>query len=387
MLFRSQACNVERAGARWSDEANLKAARNYYSAEVMDIDNLSRLLISIFSSNGIDVENMLRDQFGDVWAIWYYFLYPVHQEYLRRCEQFFDKESDGNYEGDWNAVCVLVKKPATFPWDQPNPPFPDPEYVGYGVRLRGIMDQAVEDTTLFRQGMIIRPWMETEKLGQHPRVYVANGYHNNYSRAGMQPPLNATLFGLQIEKLGCGVTEGVDQIIDEVKDTWSDVKETSKDVAVVVAKIAAGAKIGGLFGAVVGLMAGIAEALSSSADRERTPEEWKRLEEEHGPEPQRYGLILTPPEVPLPVKTNDPDPAKNDTYKSIEIWTGDDMERLVDRDTQLWWPGTDKRPGYNGRWGLRVQKDPMERRSGITFPDFQRAFLNDLARQISKTPA
>ena len=38
--------------------------------------------------------------------IWYYFLYPGHEEFLRRCEAFFDKKSDGDYEGDWNAVGV-----------------------------------------------------------------------------------------------------------------------------------------------------------------------------------------------------------------------------------------------------------------------------------------
>lgn len=385
-ISKNQGCDADRAAARWSHEAHLKSARNWYSAEVMDVDNLSRLLISIFHSNGIDVEKMLRDQFGDVWVIWYYFLYPAHQEFLRRCEQFFDKASDGNYEGDWNAVCVLIKKPAIFPWEQPNHPFPDPEYVGYGVRLRGISDQAIDDATLFRQGMNIRPWIDVEHIGQHPRIYVANGYHNNYSRAGTQNPINANIFGFEIEKLACGAVEGVDQIIDEVKNSWSDIKETAGDVGVTVAKVAAGSRIAGIWGALGGFIAGIVEALSSSADHERSPEEWKGLEEEHGPQPQHYGLILTPPEVPKPVYTDDLDSTKNDNFTSIVVWAGDDHEQLVDRDVQLWWPGSGKMPGYNGRWGVRVQKDPMQRRSGITFPDFQRAFLNDLARKLSTTP-
>jgi hypothetical protein len=52
---------------------------------------------------------------------------------------------------------------------------------------------------------------------------------------------------------------------------------------------------------------------------------------------------------------------------------------LVDRTTQLWWPGDDGQTGFRGRWGQRVENDPVPRRAGMRFPQFHKMFFLALA--------
>ena len=93
---------------------------------------------------------------------------------------------------------------------------------------------------------------------------------------------------------------------------------------------------------------------------------------------QPFLRVLTPPEVPNPLN-----PAKNETAAAIVNWAGRRWTKLVDRSQQLWWPNPgDHRPGYAGRWGVRVQKDSQLRRSGIPFPDFRSSFLRHLGEDL-----
>jgi hypothetical protein len=52
---------------------------------------------------------------------------------------------------------------------------------------------------------------------------------------------------------------------------------------------------------------------------------------------------------------------------------------LVDRTTQVWWPGDDGQTGFRGRWGQRVENDPVPRRAGMRFPEFHKMFFLALA--------
>jgi hypothetical protein len=179
----------------------------------MEIEEFQKFFVNL-TAGPADAESLLRNQFGDVWIIWYYFLYPGHQEFLRRCEAFFNEASDGDYEGDWNAIAVLVKRPATLPWEAPAPVFPEPSYVGYGVRLRGLGKDVVSQDT-FKQGMTVIKWTDIEKdtsSGFHPRVYVARGCHNNYATPGTHVPRDPTLLSIDIGSLACGVGEGASAV-------------------------------------------------------------------------------------------------------------------------------------------------------------------------------
>ena len=379
----NESCHLDELDKRFRTEAPLVAARHWYFAEVHESEEIEKFFVN-FASGPKDIESLVRGEYGDVWLIWYYFLYPGHEETLRRCEAFFDKKSDGNYEGDWNAVGILVTRPATLPWETPLPVFPTPRVVAYGARLRGLAKDVLRGES-FRQGMTLQRWDDVETSGLHPRVYVARGYHNNYVGPGKQPPADPSLATVQVGILACGIGESASQAVDDVKDVGSDIVETVKDAAVALGKIAAGAKVGALFGvpligALAGALAGIAEAIASDADHQPSADDWRKREEEHAPDRGTYGLVLTPLEVPNPL-----DPAKNETAAEIVNWAGTPMDKLVDRSQQLWWPNPgDHRPGYAGRWGVRVQKDSQLRRSGIPFPDFRSSFLRHLGEDALK---
>lgn len=381
----NEACNLDLLSKRFGPDSTLLATRFTYFGEVMELDETERIMVTL-NSGPATASNLIRGALGDCWLIWYYLFYPAHEEFLRRCEAFFDKKSDGDYEGDWQAVGVIVRKPATFPWEVPSAPFPAPDRVAYGVRLRGLAEDIADDEHM-KQGMTMAEWKNVEHHGNHPRVYVSRGYHNSYVAPGEQVPRDPTLLGIAVGKLACGVGEGASQIGDDVKDALSDAGNTVEDVAITLAKVLAGAAIGGSFGlplvgAIGGLAAGLIEAASSSADHEPTADDWRKNELEHGPVRAQYGIVITPAEVPQPLK-QDPahvdDPDKHEVATQIVHWVGDDKSILVDRATQLWWP-----PNYEGRWGVQVQKDPMQRRSGITFPDFRRATLRELLESLTK---
>jgi hypothetical protein len=382
-------CNRAAAIDKWREQGLARVHSDWYYAEVQELSDLERILASFEGFAGKAVDQILREILGEVWIVWYYFLYPIHEEYLRRCEQVADSDAHrGDYEGDWNAVGVVVRQPAVLPWD-PGGSFPQPTHVAYGVRLRGLAEDFMP--SLFKQGMIVRDWpSETPHIPgtTHPRVFVTKGYHNNYPAAGDHNPVEAELAVIPIGKLTCDVTEEFDEKVNEFKETLEDIGETAKDIAVTVAKVAAGsaigAGIGGFIGAGIGALAGavagLVEALSTSNTDDVPSEEIREgMEREQGPPPGRYGLVLKPPGVNalLPAPPGQP-PETAETATQVRDWLGSDQDRLVDRHRQIWWR-------YEGRWGVRCQNDPNERRSGMAFPDFKRVLLNDLAVHLAKT--
>jgi hypothetical protein len=376
----NEACNLDELARRFGPDSTLLGTRRTFFGEVMELDETERVLVSLTGGPGT-ANDLIRGVLGDVWLIWYYFLYPGHEEFLRRCEAFFDEKSDGDYEGDWNAVGIIVRKPLTMPWESPIPAFPVPDRVGYGVRLRGLAEDVAQSEHL-KQGMTMFEWKNVEHFGNHPRVYVARGYHNNYVTPGDHVPREATMLGIEVGKLACGTGEGVSQLVDDVKDTVGDVGDTLEDIAVTLVKVIAGAAFGAKFGlplvgAIGGLAAGLAEASASSADHSPSADSWRQREVEHGPERAKYGLVLTPSDVPDPL-VHDPDPAKNETAAEVAQWFGDDAGVLVDRTTQLWWP-----PNFDGHWGVQVQNDENLRRSGIRFPDFRGVLIRELLEALT----
>jgi hypothetical protein len=393
---KNDRCNKAGALDKWREQGLTRVYSDWYYAEVQETSDLERILLSLEGFNGKPFETILRELLGEIWVVWYYFLYPIHEEYLRRCEQVFDVAHRGDYEGDWSAVGVVIQQPATLPWDHGGA-FPQPLYVGYGVRLRGLSKEVFPD--LFKQGMIIRPWGDVQRIPGtfHPRVFVTKGYHNNYSLPGDKDPSEGELLSIPLEHLVCEITEEVDEVANDAKETLEDIEETFKDSVITIAKIVAGSAIGfglggGLgsaLGAFAGAVAGVIEALSTSNTDDVPSEEIRQgLEREPGPPDRSYGLVLKPADVANPLLPPAP-PAhpQAETAVAIRNWLGTDADRLVDRSSQIWWPSDSQRKGYDGRWGVRCENDPNNRRSGIKFPDFRRALLNDLAVHLAKTTA
>jgi hypothetical protein len=149
-----------------------------------------------------------------------------------------------------------------------------------------------------------------------------------------------------------------------------------------------GGPLGAGLGALAGIGAGIIEGLvTSNTDDIPSEEARKDLERETGPKPgQPYGLVLKPDDVANPLLAPQPGrPELDQSAPVIRNWNGTNVDRMVIRSTQIWWPSDHQRRGFDGRWGVRCQDDPNTRRSGIQFPDFRAALLNDLARHLVST--
>jgi hypothetical protein len=263
--------------------------------------------------------------------------------------------------------------------------------------MRGLAKDIAPDT--FRQGMTIRRWDQISRPPDsvHPRVFVTKGYHNNYSIHGDKDPTEGVLLGvIPLDRLTCSIVEGFDKVVNDIKEAADDVGETAKDIAVTLAKMVAGSgiglKIAGPLGAGLGALAGIAagvfEGLSTSNTDDVPAEDIRKaLEREPGPKlGQPYGVVVRPDDVDNPLLPPDQaHPELTESAASIRTWLGSDEERLVDRATQIWWPTDSHRRGYDGRWGVRCENDPNNRRSGINFPDFRVSLLNDLAFHLAST--
>jgi hypothetical protein len=97
------------------------------------------------------------------------------------------------------------------------------------------------------------------------------------------------------------------------------------------------------------------------------------------PEEGDFGKIVHPRGVTL----HEGSPANRIAWPAGESVTleGHTYSIVVDRTNgdeasrQIWLPGTDGHQGYNGRWGVRVARDPNLRRSGMKFPPFVEMFL------------
>lgn len=370
-------CSGTVAEGLWQREP-LDKSLDWYFAEVEDLDTLTDIL-ALIREDGLDLGKAIREILGDAFIIWYYFLYPIHEENLRGCEETLGAGAHGNYEGDWNAIGILVRKPATWPWEGGDE-LPAPDWIGYGRRGRGPAEVIAPD--LLRTQMNIHPWSEIFRVGRHPKVFVSKGSHNNYVLPGPHEPPS-----ISGDDLACGAIDEVSDAIDEVEQMIEDIKDVIDDILVFVAKAAAGCAIGAIFagpigcgiGAVVGAIAGGIEGSQTGSDNDSSTLDESAVEElerDHPPDQDDYGLVLTPETL----TNNLPDGAN-----AVELrpWADTPENRLVDRELQVWWPGEGQDPGYQGRWGVMCQNDPHERRSGIVFPNFKRAFLLDLAIDLS----
>lgn len=377
--------NLDAVQQRWDNESKLRDGRHWYYAEVEELDTLTDLIGRIKGEKGLDVGAILNDLLfgGGSWIIWYYFLYPMHLESTRLCEQVAESGNNGNYEGDWNAIGIMVRREGALPWDRVT--FPEPEFVGFGLRGRGFVENLVP---FFRQQMAVYRWGDIQRVGRHLKAYVSLGSHNTYYLPGPQPSPSYS-------DSACGTVEEVAEAIEELEEDIEELKDTVTTIAVTVAKVGAGAAIGAIFGgpigaaigAVVGGIAAAVEAAASGSDEESTPDTVPQpnTPDDEPPLPNQYGLVIAPQSL-----VSDPTVTANTT--AAEPWAKASTEaevkdnHLVNREgsQQIWWPPTKSREdiGYDGRWGVVVTADPRDRRSGITFPDFKTAFLIDFVASL-----
>ncbi len=387
-----------KAQSKWLDSGLSERQGCWYHAEVETLNIVDEILLAIYqqfyeefspseAENGFEaILETFQKLFENSYIIWYYFLHPVHLERTRGCEEIVGVGAHGAYEGDWQAVGVLVDSIRDL--DDPDS-YPDPLYVTYGSRARGLIEDLIP---FLRQYMDLRQWSvgdpgtpgEVRRIGRHPKVFVSKGSHNLYSLTG---PLDAPQ--LSVSAQACGATEEFDEQRNDVEESIDDAVAT----AVTIAKLAAGCGIGAVVlfpvaplgcvaGAVVGGIAAFLESDSfggGNADVDEGPsaEDIIEANTDFPPDEANYGLVI----IPEDISGDFPD---GQNAAEVREWSGTIDERIVDRETQPWWRPKEGFVGYQGRWGAMMQHDQYDRRSGMAFPDFKSALLLELMINLSE---
>jgi hypothetical protein len=370
-----------RASAGWGD---LQYFRYRYCVEVVDLNSIEQ--IATHMRRDFDLMTVLRTITNAPKLILFYVLYPTHEEDLFGCQVLAAKTRTANFAGDWGCIAILL--------DGANPIF-----IGHSAHNAGIVEEAVKS---LRVGMQIDEWKYARtEGGQHPVIYVSSKTHGHYLTPGDKPRPSFAPAGVDISRLGCGAAEDAYNAVrdaDEAVNKTLKLGETVKDVLVILTKTVVGAGLGSFLGplgaaigALAGLGLGIEEAIFANAPTVDVP---PALPEGHPVDQVPPQVTKTAIEVGVAIKPEDfgllPDDIK---YESLFVWNsrrdythdGRNYPVVVDRSTQIYWPATAANSaGFTGRWGQRVQTDPLDRRCGMSFPDFRQMFFRELALKLSQ---
>ncbi|WP_300014382.1 hypothetical protein [uncultured Roseobacter sp.] len=277
-----------------------------------------------------------------------------------------------SYAGDMQCVCVAVPTLAQtadgariLPEESD---LPQPVVVGFGRRLRSLRDEIDlgHGLTSRSQQQIIAT-KQFESVGRRPTVYVAAGTHNFYASSGENGiwPLNVNERGFPIPTVS---PEDVpEQNFDDRRD-WA--------VLTSLLKFATMDPFSALFSSI---QESGAEGFDSSGTGTSDAQPGSETVDVVPVAPDAQGTVV--------IKTRDaPEPAEGVRFWRQGIDASDlpAVERSdVVQANQAWWP---HRPdvveaaslGYAGRWGVECVNDPFDARSGERFPDFQWAMLSGL---------
>jgi hypothetical protein len=368
--------NIEAIASAY-ETGSLNGSQFWYHAEFFDTVRLNGLFASVLASGGHDFSDLLKPH-GSTPAvlknpalICYYLFFPAHEEGLDGCSGL-DAQHFGDYAGDWGCVAVLIDQ-AT-----PNDPF-QPLFIGLTNRNIGLVKQA--DGSEVRVGMRVLPWTSalTPDAPDHPSLAVAGGTHALYVRGEVPTPVKP-FTPADLARASCGAAEGTPGTLSIAgHDTVGDF---AGDLGIVLLKAIACSGLGiPLVLPGIGLIAGFAWGLAELDDRK----------------PPDLVIPITPP-TPSPtvdkvaptdttgkvIHPADVTPA-NVTPGNAVAWPPDGRtinqrryDIYVDRDATVLWTGDPQAPGFEGRWGLRVEHDGMLRRSGMLFPNFWRMFFDAL---------
>jgi hypothetical protein len=354
------------------------------------------------------------------------YFYPFHEERLVDCEISGEwlratiserprvTLPHGSYEGEWQAVTVLVRNPGRppgpgaptgtpiepiSPLDIPADDLPLPDRIGYSRRARGALVNVSsrfvqpEDLTF----MVARPVAggEVKRIDRHAKAFVARGTHNAYAEAGVNtaPKLdNALPLPIDLNDI-CDETNavvGTTQDAIEVLEKVRFAKDKAKEIMTGLSKVLTGI---GMFGPFGGLLFGFISALHEGVALTRRvydPPDWPQGPDnvpDVGPpattdgDAPNFGLVLAPAALHAVVQADMA--ARGERAVRLHAPLGPTAERVVDRGglRQPWWQPDGQHPlGYRGRWGMMTERDPFDRRSGTRIPPFEAVFLNAVLR-------
>lgn len=376
----NQFADIEQLATLYANVPNggdpfLAKSRVWYHAEIFDAVRLRGL-----TQRPNEIRS-LKDLFStltDPLLLCYYLFFPGHEEGIACFQDLAETEIFGNFAGDWACFAILLQGNGQQSNFQP---------VAAGLTSRNVGKISFLGDEK-RVGMRIHDWSTLTRVshdrgpgkaaGDHVRLFVAKGAHGLYPTAGDQklPPFSPT----DETREFCGAGELLGKSIEQLnREDIAANDRFADDPDVILAKIGFAGPIGAIW---AGLELAFAGGNRFRADPE-TPTQF-----DHPPPEDKagaFGTIIRPNDVDAP----------NDAGATVVGWPGPltdeaNLETTIDgrvysmlvRRTdpdiakrQIWWPPLEHFPGFTGRWGPRVARDPATRRAGMTFPEFWRLFM------------
>lgn len=358
---------------RYRTDATLKDSAPWYHAEFFDTARLHRLAAQVTAPDLTKILGRLTNPL----MLCYYLFFPTHTESVSAgiCMNVEAKEV-ACHAGDWQCIAIMCQGDPGGGLANATPKFfghtgcrPAPDFVG-NTPVYPPHQFDADGLTVMK----VAPWRpstgatanQPEVADDHPRLYVANGSHSLYMTPGNH----------EIEPFPQG-----DTFECAAYDTSSLLPEDPSfaegAAAFLLKLIAAGALNLGPIGLVIGLAAAAAEDL--------LPDIPSGLGVLHGVDPPDpdvaaaaagTGKTVRPVGVVLP--DGGVDVVNWAAQQGLQL-NGRRYDFIVDRATQLWWPGDEQPTGFRGRWGQHVTSDFLPRRSGPKFPQYATMFLLALA--------
>lgn len=348
----------------YTEVPELDASKFWYHVEVFDAAKLRQLLGTVRAP---DLTRILAGM-NNPTLLCYYIFFPFHEQhgYGQGCEAQVKDQLVGSCGGDWTCVAVLLEGTGA-----------DGELVPTYIGLTGeqiwLKDRPgmpfaahhFDDDS--RINLNVMKWSDVTITTEndHPRVHVAAGSHALYAAAGA---VTGLAFPWDAMPVLCGEWDS-DSLIPDLTPSWAET------AAILIAKMGFG-PVGWVYAAI----------------------EAEQALDHHGPQ-------WFPP--PYPRDTVYPDPGAGLAIKPQDVivpdvgvaqyvnWRSRDRlfinnkryDFIVDRMQQQYWPpepNTDAasvqpQGSFSGRWGPRVENDPLSRRVGQRFPDFWKMFFLAIA--------
>jgi hypothetical protein len=342
-------------------------SRFWYYAEYFSGDQLLNLLGTVPAPDLVTVLHSLNNPA----LLCYYFFFPAHAEptanmappLAAACANVEAVEFNC-FAGEWACTAVLLER------DDSDVTF-HPSFIGFSGRLTQNATAAqVTDGNNLDKGLVmtVSPFSNAQLIAEHPHLFVSKGTHAFYLTSGTR----TLLFPADSAPYDCGLFEGDVTPPPSLPDTNPLIGG-----GLVLGKLVAGSAMFGAIGALAGFVWGLVEYVEGGygglgvVGTGTTTATANDATASAG-----VGLVVRPKGLPV-------------AGASVQDWLSDQgvvapdgrrYDFLVDRSTQLWWPGEFGQGGYQGRWGPRVETDPFTRRAGMKFPAFWRLFFLAFAK-------
>jgi hypothetical protein len=331
--------------ARYTTVPALHDSQFWYHAELFDTNRLTSLAESVQAPNLY----RLVDDLDHPALLCYYLFFPDHEQAVEGNN--WEAKEVGSYAGQWACVALLLQRTG----DQDS--YVEPSHIGF-TGTPTVTPTAQASDPEQRITMKVAPWRSLpfepraeglpRKTDGHPHLYVSPGTHSLYlDNAAHEvapfpsaPPYNGGLWD-------GAPTHGVDN--DDLTIFWIKCYMG----ALVIPAIAAG--IEALF-----------------LDTGTHPEPFGAADPIPPDAATSPGGVTVHPAGVMPRKEWTRPQAWRSAQTSV---SGRQYDHIVNRSAQPWWPSHDHTSGFRGRWGQRVERDWLPRRSGVRFPEFWRLFL------------